>query len=77
MIAPISESENACGIAYALYLPLHCGTDGKTYIADGSFGCAQNGEYEQRVNLQLKHKGPCWPWQHYGKDIEVFFTIVN
>lgn len=45
MIAPISESENACGIAYTLYLPLLCGTDGKTYIADGSFGCAQNGEY--------------------------------
>ena len=70
-------SEYKCETTYAAYPGLICGTDGKTYEDDGSFACAQNKEYGKRINLQLKHDGPCWPWQHYRHDIKKFFIKVN
>lgn len=51
-----------------------CGTDGKTYV-DGLFlSCVQTKEYGNRVNLQLKHKGPCWIWEKYGYET---YTVLS
>lgn len=72
-----AEFNDGCWVSYDLYPPLVCGTDGQTYKDNGSFQCAQNGEYGKRVNLQVKHEGPCWPWQHHSDHIKYFFVIVS
>lgn len=43
-----------------------CGTDGKSYIGMYEFLCAQKEEYGKRVNLQVKHRWPCFIWEKYG-----------
>lgn len=72
-----AKFNDGCWTTYDLYPPLLCGTDGKTYEDNGFFKCAQNGEYGKRVNLQVKHEGPCWPWQNHSDFIISFVKMVS
>lgn len=63
---------SGCWTSYEAHPELVCGTDGKTYENNGMFKCIQEEEYGKSVNLQLKHIGPCWPWQHYKHTIIEF-----
>lgn len=77
LLLTIVMTTHTCETSYEALPPLVCGTDGKTYEDNGSFKCTQNKEYGKRVNLQLKHEGPCWPWQNHSDHIKFFFMIVS
>ena len=52
-----------------------CGSDGKNYPNKWHLMCAQNREYGIRLNLQLQHYEPCFPWERLGIKISTFLFV--
>lgn len=69
----MSIAKNICDMTYDIS-PTICGTDGWSYNHIRDLSCAASKDEGMRINLRLKHDGPCYLWERYG--LETYEAII-